>query len=134
MTTAAGKRQRRTHESDHLVEAVLGAAKKPLSTYEIRDCIVAGGERISVPQIYRVVARLEAKQRIRRVETLNAYITGGAHEDAVAICKHCATATPMPIGDLMQQVSALIRARGFKIEDVIIEARGRCARCLFAEP
>ncbi len=129
MIAGADRRRRQQRDADHLVETTLRAATGPLSTYEIRDRIVAGGDRISVPQVYRIVARLVAAARIRRVETLNGYIPG-AGGDALAICRHCSSVTRVPIGGLMQQLSAFIGAQGFEIDDIIIEARGRCARCL----
>ncbi len=134
MVAGAERRRRQRHDADHLVEQTLRAAAGPLGTYEIRDRIVAGGNRISVPQVYRIVARLVAAARIRRVETLNAYIAGGGSHDALAVCRHCASATRVPIGDLARQLSASIGAQGFEIEDVVIEARGRCARCRRGEP
>ena len=84
MIMRAGTRQRRTHDSDHLVEAVLGATKTPLSTYDIRDSIVAGGDRISIPQIYRVVARLVANA-IKFTENGSIKIVGERRGDTVAI-------------------------------------------------
>lgn len=122
--------RRRIQDGDRLVEAALGAVGKPLSAYEIRDHLLAGGDRISIPQVYRIVARLLAKQRIRRVETLSGYILGGGRDDAILICMTCGSATPVPIGQLAEQLSLLMEERGFEIHDIIVEGRGRCHQCL----
>lgn len=130
MMSRAGPRHRPARDADHLIEALLDAAARPLSAYDIRDTALADGDRISIPRIYRVVARLMAKGRVRRVETLNAYMAGAAGKDIIAICRHCASVTPVPIGDIAQQIRDILASRGFTVEDIMVEAQGRCRFCL----
>jgi Fe2+ or Zn2+ uptake regulation protein len=129
MSMHGERRRRQAYVGDELVETVLKAACEPLGAYEIRDRIVAGGTRISVPQVYRVLARLVVQARVRRIETLNAYAVGGAPSDALAICRTCQSATPVPVGDLGHQTAALAETTGFRCERLVIELVGTCVAC-----
>lgn len=130
MIARTHKRQRPARDADQLIEALLAAATRPLSAYDIHDFALASGEHIPIPRIYRVVARLIAEGRARRVETLNAYMAGAAGKDIIAICRHCASVTPVPIGDLAQQIRNILASKGFAVEYIIVEAQGRCQFCL----
>lgn len=121
---------RAPRDAEQLIQSVLEAANRPLSAYDIRDAAADARERISIPQVYRVVTRLAALGRIRRVETLNAYMIGSSASDAVGICRTCATTISVPIGDLPQQIKDLMGLHGFAAEDIIVEVQGHCSSCL----
>ncbi len=122
-------RHRPAREADHLIEALLCGAARPLSAYDIHDLALVDGEHIPVPRIYRMLARLIAEGRVRRVETLNAYMAGAAGKDIIAICRYCAAVIPVPIGDLARQVGDILASHGFAVEDITLEAQGRCRFC-----
>jgi len=117
-------------DADRLVHAVLMASERPLSAYDIRDAAMEARQRLSIPLIYRAVARLMAKGRVRRVETLNAYMVRTSDCEAVAICRLCGATMAVPAGDLAQRIAALLAPTGFVAEQVVIEAQGRCSHCL----
>jgi len=126
---AAERGRRPPRGADRLVEQVLSAAERPLSTYEIRDRLLVRGERVSIPLVYRAVARLMEAQRIRRVELLNSYMMASGKEGAIAVCRQCSAAIPVDIGALGQGIAAIAQSGDFEVEEVIVEVRGRCARC-----
>jgi Fe2+ or Zn2+ uptake regulation protein len=121
--------RRPARAADALIEALLHATDRPLSTYDMRDRLGAQGERVSIPLVYRAVERLLEAGTIRRVESRNGYVIAPQGGSALAICPECARTTPVDIGPLASQIATLARHQHLVVKEVVIEIHARCPSC-----
>lgn len=111
--------------------AVLTAAGKPMSAYEILDAARIAELRTPV-QVYRVLKKLVARGNVHRIESLSAFVVcdHGPHETQAvfAICETCGTV--VEISPQKSVVDSIAVASGFEVHRVVAELLGRCSACL----
>jgi Fur family zinc uptake transcriptional regulator len=120
---------RKSGEVEKLVEGILANASRPLSAYQIADSAAKEGCKIYPAQVYRSVNSLVARGLIRRVESLNAYITGKPGHECLAICRQCGSIAHFDIAELQKELQASFSASSFEVEGLVMEASGICADC-----
>lgn len=115
---------------------VLGAvwrSHSPLGAYEICDLLVAEGESVLPPTIYRALRFLERHGLVHRIPSLNAFIGCNQrdhHHDArYLICSDCGLVAELPANDLTALLSDQAAEIEFEPTEVRLEAVGRCKPC-----
>jgi len=105
----------------------------PLGAYEICDALVARGERVLPPTIYRALEFLENNGLVHRMASRNAFIgcnqPGAHHHGRYLICSACGLVAELPAGDNMDRFIAEAHALNFEARSVRVEAVGLCAAC-----
>ena len=117
-------------------ERVLRILKKsaaPMTAYEVLDA--ARKHSISAPPtVYRALNRLIGEGRVHRLETINAYIACAeahhGHGSAVfAICNDCGQVEEISEEGSLKTLIAKADARGFQVDQAVIELKGHCGAC-----
>lgn len=121
---------RRTRtQNDALVLGLLGAARKPVSAYEIAEMARASGVSLVPNQVYRTMGRLLKQQRARRIETLNAYLPWTSAADLCLVCAQCHGVELIALSSLGAVLNRAVADTGFLPSTIVVELLGRCPRC-----
>jgi len=118
--------------NDAMVFAVIRAANGPLSAYDIMDRLTASRPRIAPPTIYRALEHLIADGLVRRIESLNAYLTADdrARGSVVfAICDDCGRVQQRKAGAERARITEALEKEGFHPSHPVVEVHGRCGDC-----
>ena len=115
---------------------LLLAEHRALGAYTIIERLVAGGQSVQPPTVYRALDFLVAHGFAHRVERLNAFVActrpGTAHAPALLVCRACqgvAEGDGAAESGLLDQAA---RAAGFHMAGAVIEAEGLCPACAAA--
>lgn len=120
-------------DNDRMVLDVIRAASGPLSAYDILDQLRPARPRIAPPTIYRALEHLIRDGRVRRIESLNAYLSAGqdsdGHSVVFAICDDCGRVQERHADDAVGSLTLALSVEGFVPTRPIIEMHGRCGDC-----
>lgn len=117
---------------------VLEAAEAPMSAYEILAALRGAHPKIAPTTIYRALKVLVERNRIHRLESLNAYITcqnvcadGDTHskQSVLSICDDCGAVEETEVPELLASLGDAFVKTGFEPQRHVIEVHGRCADC-----
>lgn len=122
--------KRRSGELDALVVGAL-AAIGPATAYALAAWLRGRGDGMPEIQVYRVMRRLMARGEARQVWLGRRYVSSSpGNPPAVALaCRACGTLAFMPAAGVDAALRVRAAVQGFRVDEVIIEAAGRCARC-----
>lgn len=107
-------------------------AGRPLKGYDLMARFHPDGKPAHPPTIYRALAALETLGLVHHLPSLNAFVACRTDPEETTriflICEPCGSA---------EQVSSAVEplfgmssnARGFHVERVAVEIRGRCLHC-----
>lgn len=126
---ASGNRGFANHEK---VFRALQMQARPMSAYELLDVVRAEG--ISAPlTVYRALERLISEGRVRRVESLSAYLVCSdfsAQESTVfMICERCKAVSLLEPPAFVGDIQTIALAQGFAIKATSMEIKGVCRSC-----
>lgn len=125
-------RGRRAHrdsgELEQLVLSILRKDSTPLGAYRIARYSKERGTILAPNQVYRILVRLEAQGKVRRVELLNAYMEATSDHAMLMICRNCKRVTTLHLA-IAHDVQRICRARDFQPHVVIAEIPGCCPGC-----
>lgn len=85
------------------------------------------GLPLTSTQAYRSLGRLVWADRVRRVESINAYIADADRDDIVLICERCASVTRSAALGTSDHLSAVGRSGGLASASPALELLGRFA-------
>lgn len=124
---ADGEARKRTSAIlEAIVLSILCASQAPLGAYVIARQARALGAPMAPNQVYRILERLGP--RVRRVETLNAYVRASGAPGPITVCRACGQTHVLDI-EIDAEVDRICRAAGFKAERMIAEIVGLCPLC-----
>lgn len=112
------------------VIAALEGSERPMTAYAVQDMAAAQGIQLYPTQVYRTLRRLVERSEVVRIESINAFVLTNGPADAIVICDQCKRAIPVAAGAPARAISDLIAETGFSVGHLVIEAHGRCARCV----
>ena len=118
--------------NDTLVYDILRAANGPVSAYDILDRLRPLRPRIAPTTIYRALDHLIRAGRVRRIESLNAYLpSSDAGDKAVvfAICDDCGRVQQRDAGAEVARLTKALAKDGFRPTHPVVEVHGRCGDC-----
>lgn len=127
---AAGERwtapRRRTFE-------LLVEAGRPVKAYDLVACYGPGRRPTKPPTVYRALDFLIDLGLVHKVETDNAFIAcprpdAARHSANFLICEVCGRADELDLG-MEESLEAIAARLAFRLDRVVIEARGVCAAC-----
>ena len=114
--------------------AVLAAAEKPVSAYDIADKVSSRrGKRVAPNSVYRILDLFVRTNLANRIESSNAYLAnthpGCRHDCIYLICDSCGRAVHLDD----DQLTGALRLAGQKVGFVdvrpVVELRGICDSC-----
>lgn len=110
----------------------------PLGAYEICDALVAEGNSVLPPTVYRALDFLERNGLVHRIASLNAFIgcnqSNRHRHGRYLICSDCGSVAELPPDDLIERFTSEADTLEFEARTVRLEAVGRCAACAAANP
>ena len=116
--------------NEEQVYVALRNSTRSMSAYEILGALRDTNIKAAV-QVYRALERLIAKNRVHRIESLNAFVVcrGEAHNPPAGfyICDACGSTCEYDPGPVLGALHPT--DRGFEIQQASIELRGLCTRC-----
>lgn len=119
--------------NDRLAFNVLRAAGGPVSAYDIMDRLKSNRPRIAPTTVYRALEHLIRAGRVRRIESLNAYLSAGqdrvGHSVVFAICDDCGRVQERHADDAVGSLTLALSVEGFVPTRPVIEMHGRCGDC-----
>jgi len=120
-------------EQDKLIVAVLRAAGRPVSAYEIIDR-VRGDATLAPQTVYRALDRLISAGVAHRLESLNAFVAC-SHVTHIgtaifAICETCNAVREFDEPTAVKALQGWADKTGFTVRQLTLELRGRCKACL----
>lgn len=125
--------------NQELVLSALNQARTPLSAYTILDYLRDDGFRAPL-QVYRALEKLIEAGLVHRLESLNSFVAC-QHSDcdqhktvAFAICDSCEQVAELSDNKLSSLVRSLSSDTHFKLENSVVELRGKCETCTADEP
>jgi Fur family zinc uptake transcriptional regulator len=132
---ASGPTPRLTR-NQFLVLSVLEGAEAPLSAYSILDRLRSHGLKAPL-QVYRALDKLLDFGKIRRVESMNAFVVcQHADRDCLhpaitgfKICDLCGAVEEFHDENVERALIKHVRSDGFRIKRTAIEIHGTCSSC-----
>lgn len=118
--------------NDLLVFEVLRAANGPASAYDILDRLKPDRPRIAPTTVYRALEHLIRAGRVRRIESLNAYLAAteaGDRAVVFAICDDCGRVQERDAGTEVGRITKALAKDGFRPTHPVVEVHGRCGDC-----
>lgn len=105
----------------------------PIGAYDILAKLNAGGGRSAPMAVYRALDFLIENGLVHRIDSRNAFI-GCSHPEEphraqFLICNVCSAVAELDSEALHETVRRTARTKGFRVENVVIEASGRCPNC-----
>lgn len=124
---ADGSERKRTSAIlEAIVLSILCASHAPLGAYAIARQARALGAPMAPNQVYRALERLGP--RIRRVESLNAYVKAPGVPGMITLCRRCGRTAALDL-EIDKALDRICSRGGFKRERVIAEVVGICPSC-----
>jgi Fur family zinc uptake transcriptional regulator len=119
--------------NDRMVLEVVRATNGALSAYDILERLRPSHPRIAPPTIYRALEYLIRDGRVRRIESLNAYLSADqdsfGHSVVFAICDDCGRVQERHADDAVGSLTLAMSVEGFIPTCPVIEMHGRCGDC-----
>jgi Fur family zinc uptake transcriptional regulator len=110
---------------------------QPTGAYALLAELQRGRGRLGPPTVYRALDFLLAHQLIHKIETSSAFIACGdiehPHKSQFMICEDCGATEEIRDEEIVESLRKLGEGRGFAVERQVIEARGLCPACRFAQ-
>ncbi|WP_298674423.1 hypothetical protein [uncultured Sphingomonas sp.] len=123
------RRYRAAAVLDAMVMALLTESNQPLTAHDIARRSSEKGSHIKPMQVYRVLDRLDADERIQRVELLSAWLPRHGTRQGFMVCQSCRSVQAFPIDALQVALQRLCRAAYLSPTRQIVETWGLCAEC-----
>lgn len=125
----------RLTKNQTVVLDALKGGDKPMTAYEILGLGSVRESGLKAPlTIYRALDKLIEAGLVHRIESINAFVAcercphpGPA---GFAICDKCRKTVELTLTDCETHLTENARRAGFKIDEMHVEMRGRCADCL----
>ena len=115
------------------VLALLLAAERPLTAYEILDRLRPADRAATPAGVYRSLDFLTGHGLVHRIESSKAFIACAmpdrAHPSQMLVCRRCGTAIETEDTGLAEAAENLGRRLGFALDRNAMELTGLCPSC-----
>ncbi len=106
---------------------------EPVKAYDILDELKQGNSSSAPPTVYRALNFLQEQGLVHKIESLNAYIGCGdpkeSHKSQFFICHDCGSVAELDDADIRELIQQKANCFGFKVDDEMVEIKGRCQEC-----
>jgi Fur family zinc uptake transcriptional regulator len=110
---------------------------EPVKAYDILDKLKQAKSSSAPPTVYRALDFLQDEGLVHKIESLNAYVGCGnpkeMHKSQFFICHDCGAVAELDDKDIRDLLQKKAQRFGFKIDDEMVEIKGRCQACRQAE-
>lgn len=100
---------------------------------EIFDALSAGGHKIGLASVYRMLERLDERGLVQRIDLGDGIVRFEAARDAGhhhhLVCGECGKVEPFADPGLEQAIHAVERSSGYAVRAHDVVLRGACASC-----
>ena len=121
--------------NDALVQAVLGAAKKPMTAYDILAQLKPRGIS-GPPTVYRALDNLMKAGQVHRIQSLNAFVLckreegcTHTHHNTFMLCGECGETQEIHDDRVSMLIEELSKTRQFFVQQESLEIIGKCHHC-----
>jgi Fur family zinc uptake transcriptional regulator len=115
------------------VLALLLAAERPLTAYEILERLRPKDRAATAAGVYRSLEFLTAHRLAHRIESSKAFVAcvfpEHAHPSQVLVCRRCGTAVETEDRQVVEAAENLGRRLGFALDRGALELTGLCHGC-----
>jgi len=115
------------------VLAILLAAERPLTAYEILDLLRPADRAATPAGVYRSLDFLTAHRLAHRIESSKAFVAcvfpEHAHPSQMLVCRRCGTAVETEDSRVVEAAETLGRRLGFALDRGALELTGLCPSC-----
>jgi Fur family zinc uptake transcriptional regulator len=115
------------------VLAVLLAADRPLTAYELLDRLRPADRAATAAGVYRSLEFLTAQRLVHRIESSKAFVAcvfpAHAHPSQMLVCRRCGTAVETEDKRVVEAAESLGRRLGFALDRGAFELTGLCPSC-----
>ena len=105
----------------------------PIGAYDILAVLQQEQGRTAPPTVYRVLDFLLEQNLVHRLTSLSAYLVCSHpqehHSAQFMICRQCGKVTELADNTIKESVVRSASAKGFEVENQVIEIKGHCRRC-----
>lgn len=112
---------------------VLQKTGRSMTAYEILDELKSEESGLAPPTVYRALSALTEEGRAHRLESINAFVSCRCehmdHTPVLAICNDCGSVEEHADEIVMDRLTALTRATGFRARRHVVEVHGSCGAC-----
>jgi Fur family zinc uptake transcriptional regulator len=112
---------------------VLQKTGRPMTAYEILDELKSDEAGLAPPTVYRALTALTEEGRAHRLESINAFVScqcaHADHAPVLAICGDCGAVEEHADEIVMDRLTAITRATGFRARRHVVEVHGSCGAC-----
>lgn len=117
---------------------VIWDSHAPIGAYDILAKLNTGGGRNAPMAVYRALDFLIDNGLVHRLDSKNAFV-GCSHPEEqhraqFLICDACGTVAELASKAVQDVIGRAARAKGFRVDYVVIEASGRCPNCVGGAP
>ncbi len=107
---------------------------EPVKAYDVLDHLKQEQFSSAPPTVYRSLDFLQEQGLVHKIESLNAYVGCGnpeeVHTGQFFICRECGSVAELDDADISNLIKKKADRFGFKIDNEMIEIKGRCQECL----
>ena len=115
------------------VLALLPAAERPLTAYEILERLRPKDRAATAAGVYRSLEFLTAHRLAHRIESSKAFVPcvfpEHAHPSQMLVCRRCGTAVETEDSRVVEAAETLGRRLGFALDRGALELTGLCPSC-----
>jgi Fur family zinc uptake transcriptional regulator len=115
------------------VLALLLAAERPLTAYEILERLRPKDRAATAAGVYRSLEFLTAHRLAHRIESSKAFVAcvfpEHAHPSQMLVCRRCGTAVETEDSRVVEAAENLGRRLGFALDRGALELTGLCSSC-----
>ena len=115
------------------VLALLLAAERPLTAYEILERLRPKDRAATAAGVYRSLEFLTAHRLVHRIESSKAFVAcvfpEHVHPSQMLVCRRCGTAVETEDGRVVEAAENLGRRLGFALDRGALELTGLCSSC-----
>ena len=115
------------------VLALLLAAERPLTAYEILERLRPKDRAATAAGVYRSLEFLTAHGLAHRIESSKAFVAcvfpEHAHPSQMLVCRRCGTAVETEDSRVVEAAESLGRRLGFALDRGALELTGLCSSC-----
>lgn len=126
MRTRSADRQRQ-------VLNVLRKHGRPMSAYEILNAMKGDETRLAPPTVYRALSALMDAGSAHKLESMNAFVPcqcdHADHAPVLAICDQCGSVEEHADPPVLEHLSKITEATGFRARHHVVEVHGLCGTC-----
>jgi Fur family transcriptional regulator, zinc uptake regulator len=120
-------------ELRRLVLSLILEAERPITAYQLLDCLKETRKGAVPPTVYRALHFLMEQRLVHKLERLNAFIpcvdTGHQHPVQFLICRQCGTVAEIEDRASAKALEHAAEHEGFHLRNAFVEIEGTCAAC-----